>query len=389
MNDHSGLIADADALLAGMDDQNWTSSGALELVDGLRRALLESTAAVREAENLYRSIKVQLGQEPGDGKLPHDAIDALTARAAAAETRATSLDLELAKERQIVWRNLLVQIAHTLGMTSIADVPDAVLKLVGRLRALERPGLPYVEVEAQLRGLLPDEENGAPITLGWFIIEWRVASGRTHISVVQTAEFGGHLGIWVGGREDHCMKYRDTIVRHTPLLDASKLTAENDRLRDQIGELEDQVFTLRDKVAELTAPPNSLTVATCMAALDGKTLSGAGVVTALLAGAPADITMEARAQAEEHDVLRAVITEQEKVLRKVLDLLIKVQNLGYQWPNGVLWVVNYCHELISGHLSSRSVTPKPQGTNVACACHLEEGDSPCPVHGEDEESRGS
>lgn len=44
-----------------------------------------------EAENLYRSIKIRLGHTPGDGQLPHAAIDALERRAAESEARADRL----------------------------------------------------------------------------------------------------------------------------------------------------------------------------------------------------------------------------------------------------------------------------------------------------------
>ncbi len=87
--------------------------------------------------------------------------------------------------------------------------------------------------------------------------------------------------------------------------DNSRLRQENRSLRMRNEQLNDRatdtelsyarlrneadttVAKLRAEIAQMDARPNSLTVATRMASLEGKTLSGAGVVAAVLAGAAA------------------------------------------------------------------------------------------------------
>lgn len=74
------------------------------------------------------------------------------------------------------------------------------------------------------------------------------------------------------------------------------LRMHNKQLQDQLTELQmlsfgntieanSEIDKLRARIAELEARPSSLTVAARMASLEGKTLSGAGVVAAVLAGA--------------------------------------------------------------------------------------------------------
>ena len=88
------------------------------------------------AEDLYRSIKVRLGQTPGDGQLPHAAIDALERRAVEAE-KDHSDALEWAKTMvEPTWRVAFSHSSWLVGVDSVNDLPEAISAILAERDAL-------------------------------------------------------------------------------------------------------------------------------------------------------------------------------------------------------------------------------------------------------------